>query len=213
MNNRVLDPIDRNSEILFGLFMVLSFTGALSVASAGRQEVREMLLAAIGCNIAWGIVDGVMYMLRSIVVRARQARLWREVTSATRPGSAHELIAQEFGPLAGALGTPDLERTRQWIVAQPNHVAPTAAVTLRDLLGGLSVFLLVFASTFPPTLPFLFFSDLRTAMHVSAAVAILMMFVCGYEWGRFAGLKPLRSAMVMVALGASVKAVIIALGG
>jgi len=213
MNPRVLDPIDRNSEILFGLFMVLSFTGALSVVSAGPKEVREMLFAAIGCNIAWGIVDGVMYMLRNIVGRARQARLWRQVMAARRPESAHDLIAQELGPFACALGTPELERARQWIVAQPDHVAPAAAVTLGDVRGGIGVFLLVFASTFPPTLPFLFFTDLRVAMRVSAAIAITMMFLCGYGWGRFAGLNPWRAALVMVVLGAGIKGIVIALGG
>lgn len=40
--------------------MVLTFTGTLSAATAGREDVRIMLLAAIGCNAAWGIVDGVM---------------------------------------------------------------------------------------------------------------------------------------------------------
>ena len=54
----VLDPIERISEILFGLIMALTFTGTLSAASAGRAEVREMLLGAIGCNLAWGLVDG-----------------------------------------------------------------------------------------------------------------------------------------------------------
>ena len=39
----LLDPIDRNSEILFGLFMVLTFTGTLSAATAGREEVRITL--------------------------------------------------------------------------------------------------------------------------------------------------------------------------
>jgi len=33
---RVLDPIDRVSEVLFGLIMVLTFTGSLSVAEAGH---------------------------------------------------------------------------------------------------------------------------------------------------------------------------------
>ena len=213
MNNRVLDPIDRNSEILFGLFMVLSFTGALSVTSTGQKEVREMFVSAIGCNLAWGFVDGVMYILRNIVARARQARLWRTVISAPRPESAHELIVQEIGPLSGALGAPEFERTRQWMVAQPENVAPAAVVTGRDLIGGLGVFLLVFASTFPPVLPFLFFGNLRTAMRVSAAAAIVIMFLCGYEWGRFAGLRPLRAGLVMVVLGVGIEAVIIALGG
>ena len=63
----VLDPIDRNAEILFGVFMCLTFTGTMSVATAGREEVRTMLIAAIGCNTAWGLVDGVMHLLRTLV--------------------------------------------------------------------------------------------------------------------------------------------------
>ena len=50
---QVLDPIERVSEVLFGLIMVLTFTGSLSVASPERSEVREMLVGAIGCNLAW----------------------------------------------------------------------------------------------------------------------------------------------------------------
>lgn len=213
MSNRVLDPIDRVSEILFGLFMVLSFTGTLSVASAGPKEVQEMLLAAVGCNIAWGFVDGVMYVLRNLVTRARQSRLWHTVLSEQRPEAAHWLISEEIGGLSASLDRAGLERTRQWILAQPRDAAPVAGVSRKDVVGGLGVFLLVFASTFPPVLPFVFFDDLRLAMRVSAALAIAMMFICGYQWGRFAGLRPLRSGLVMVILGVAVEAVIIALGG
>jgi hypothetical protein len=59
--------------------MVLTFTGTLSVLDSGREEVRSMLVAAIGCNIAWGFVDGVMYVLRNLVARGRKARLARAV--------------------------------------------------------------------------------------------------------------------------------------
>ena len=51
---RVLEPIERISEVLFGLIMVLGFTGSLSAAQAGRSDVRTMLFGAIGCNLAWG---------------------------------------------------------------------------------------------------------------------------------------------------------------
>jgi len=47
-SRRVLDPMDRVSEVLFGLIMVLTFTGSLSVAQAGRTEVRTMLLGTLG---------------------------------------------------------------------------------------------------------------------------------------------------------------------
>ena len=211
--NRVLDPIDRNSEILFGLFMVLSFTGTLSVATAGQQEVREMMVAAIGCNLAWGFVDAVMYVLRNIVARARQATLWKAVLGATDHEAAHGVIAREIGPLAASLEPGALERTRNWIVAQPSHVAPAAGLAKSDLVGGLGVFLLVVASTFPPVLPFAIFDDLHTAMRVSFAAAAVMLFTCGSAWARYAGLRPWRAACVMVALGAAIEAVIIALGG
>jgi len=192
---------------------VLTFTGTLSVASAGRDEVRTMLVAAIGCNIAWGFVDGVMYVLRNLVVRGRQARLVRAVRGASRPEQAHRLIGDEMGGLCGALGTAELDRVRQWIVAQPAQAGPVVRVTGRDLRGAVGVFLLVFLSTFPVVLPFVFIADPGTAKRVSAAVAIAMLYLCGYGWGRYADLKPWRTGLVMVLLGVAVEAVVIALGG
>jgi VIT1/CCC1 family predicted Fe2+/Mn2+ transporter len=209
---RVLDPIDRISEVLFGLFMVLTFTGTLSVLDSGRDEVRSMLIAAIGCNIAWGFVDGVMYVLRNLVARARKARLVRAVRSA-RPEQAQRLICAELGGLSAALAAADLERLRQWIMAQPEPDARPGRVTQLDLRGAVAVFLLVFLSTFPVVLPFVFIADPGIAKRVSAAVAIAMLFLCGQAWGRYAGLKPWRTGLVMVGLGLAVEAVVIALGG
>jgi len=210
---RVLDPIDRISEVMFGLFMVLTFTGTLSVVDSGRDEVRSMLVAAIGCNIAWGFVDGVMYVLRNIVARGRNATLLRAVRGAARPEQAHRIIGDELGGLSRAMAVADLERVRQWIVAQPSSAAQGVGVTKLDLRGAVGVFLLVFASTLPVVLPFVFIADPGVAKRVSAAVAIAMLFLCGYAWGRYAGLRPWRSGLVMVLLGLAVEAVVIALGG
>ena len=54
-----LEPMERISEILFGLIMVLTYTCSFSVAGAGREEVRTMLVGALGCNLAWGVIDAV----------------------------------------------------------------------------------------------------------------------------------------------------------
>ncbi len=210
---RLLDPIDRNSEVLFGLFMVLTFTGTLSVATAGREDVKLMLVAAIGCNIAWGFVDGVMYVLRNLVVRAREATLDRAVRAARRPEEAHHLIATQIGPMAAALGAPGLERVRLWIIDQPPPPAGRVPLTAHDLRSALGVFLLVFLSTFPVVLPFVFIADLQLAKRLSAATAIAMLFLCGYGWGRYGGLSPWRAGLVMVLLGVVVEAIVIALGG
>jgi VIT1/CCC1 family predicted Fe2+/Mn2+ transporter len=212
-SSRVLDPIERISEVLFGLFMVLTFTGTLSVVESGRDEVRSMLVAAIGCNIAWGFVDGVMYVLRNLVARGRKARLVRAVHGADRPEQAHRIIGDELGGMAGALGPIELERVRQWIVAQPVPEVTLSSVTALDLRAAVAVFLLVFLSTFPVVLPFVFITDPGLAKRVSAAVAIAMLFLCGYGWGRYASVKPWRTGVAMVLLGLGIEAVVIALGG
>ena len=209
----MLDPIDRTSEVLFGLFMVLTFTGTLSVASAGRDDVREMLIAAIGCNIAWGFVDAVMYVLRNLVSRSRKASFTRAVRAAQRPEQAHALIADELRGSADDLGSQALEALRQWLSTHPAELPQRARLTMDDLRGAAGVFLLVVASTFPPVLPFVFFDNLPTAMRVSAAIAIVMLFISGYGWGRYAGLRPVRVGLVMVVLGILIQAVVIALGG
>jgi hypothetical protein len=210
---QLLDPIDRASEILFGLFMVLTFTGTLSVATAGGEDVKLMLIAAIGCNTAWGFVDGVMFVLRNLVVRARDATFATAIRGAHRNEDAHHLIASQIGPMAAGLDAAALERVRRWIVDQPAPVAGRAVLTAHDLRSAVGVFLLVFASTFPVVLPFLFIADLRTAMRLSAAIAIVMMFLCGYRWGHYGGLSPWRSGIALVLLGVIVEAVVIALGG
>src|SRR5213078_3832696 len=67
-----LDPIQRVSEVLFGLIMVLTFTGSLSVAEAGREDVRTMLIGALGCNLAWGLIDGIMYLMACLSEQAQR---------------------------------------------------------------------------------------------------------------------------------------------
>ena len=41
--------------------MVMTFTGSISVAESGHGQIRDTLLGAIGCNLAWGIIDAGMY--------------------------------------------------------------------------------------------------------------------------------------------------------
>lgn len=66
---RVLEPVERLSEVLFGLIMVLTFTGSLSLAAAGREAARTMLIGALGCNLAWGIIDATMYLMSRLSER------------------------------------------------------------------------------------------------------------------------------------------------
>ena len=93
------------------------------------------------------------------------------------------------------------------------EVPAKPALQWRDVQAAILIFVLVFLSTFPVVLPFVFIDHLHRAMRVSAAVAITMLFLCGYTWGKYAGMRPWRVGAVMVIIGVVVEAAIIALGG
>src|SRR5881275_2802918 len=98
-SKRVLDPIDRISEVLFGLIMVLTFTGSLSVVEAGRESIRTMLIGALGCNLAWGIIDGVFYLMGCLAEKGRALLAFRAVHKATDPKKAQLLVAGALPPV------------------------------------------------------------------------------------------------------------------
>jgi VIT1/CCC1 family predicted Fe2+/Mn2+ transporter len=80
-------------------------------------------------------------------------------------------------------------------------------------LSAAGICLLVFASTFPLVIPSLFIGEVRPALRLSNAVAIIMMFLCGYVFPRCTGLRPWPTRLVMVAIGCAMVGVAIALGG
>ncbi len=100
---RLLEPMDRVSEILFGLIMVLTFTCSFSVANAGRSEVRKMLEAALGCNVAWGIIDGVFYLMSCLSEQGHNILALRAVRSTSDPAEAHRIIAEALPPVLAAV--------------------------------------------------------------------------------------------------------------
>jgi VIT1/CCC1 family predicted Fe2+/Mn2+ transporter len=210
---RVLEPIDRISEVLFGLIMVLTFTGSLSAAESGQAEVHMMLVGAIGCNVAWGLIDAIMYLMGCLSDRAADIRTASAIRSSRNPDDAGVAIAAALPPVvASALEPADLRRIHAKVMQDlPSLDHPR--LHWDDWLGAIAVFLLVFVSTIPVVLPFLFLSDAVVAIRVSNAIAIAMMFATGYAFGRVAGYRPLLMGGSMVLLGAVLVALTIALGG
>lgn len=212
-SRHVLQPGERIAEALFGLIMVLSFTGSLSVADAGRDDVRTMLIGALGCNIAWGIIDGILYLMDCLSERGRDIRALRAARNAAAPEEAHRVIAEALPPMVAAtLGPAEYEVVRQklLLVDEPPS-RPWLSKT--DWLGGLAVFLWVFVITFPVSIPFIFMHDVARAMRVSNGIAVGLLVIMGYAYGRIANYHPWLTSLAMVVLGVALVAATIALGG
>lgn len=211
--DRVLEPVERISEILFGLIMALTITGAVSVATSDHFQIRTMLWAAIGCNLAWGIIDGGMYLMARLGERGRNAVIARAVRELSNREDAHRIIADELPPLLGSIFQPaQLEFIRERISQIPaSDLRP--GLTGRDWLGAFGVCILVVLSTFPVVIPFIVFGDARLALRTSNAFAVVLLFICGILFARHAGLWPWTTGVIMVAIGAALVSVAIALGG
>jgi hypothetical protein len=208
----ILDPLERSSEIIFGLIMALTFTSTISLV-ASKADVRMMLVGALGCNIAWGIVDAAMYLLSQTVSRERLRSLALAVASAP-PENARHIIIENMPLETGRIFTEsELERIASVVRSSPipgRRIVPTSD----ELRGAAGIFLLVFFSTVPVALPFAFFEDVGVALRTSNAIAVALLFAVGSSLGKHMEWKPYWATGVIVSLfGAILVAITIALGG
>jgi hypothetical protein len=209
---RLLDPVDRISEILFGLIMAVTIVGSLSIASAGAHEVRSTMVAALGCNLAWGLVDAVMYLVRTLTERSRNLALARQVVGA-EPAVAHRLIGEALPPpVARLVGPAELEAMRRRLLEM--SLPDGAALHPIDFLEAFGIFVLVVLATFPVVAPFMLTQDAQLAMQISRVVTLVMLFFAGHAFGRHAQHPhPWRTGLAMALFGALLIAVVKALGG
>ena len=210
---RVLEPSERIAEVLFGLIMVLTFTGSLSVADAGRDDIRAMLIGALGCNVAWGIIDGLLYLMGCLGERSRGLAVYQGVRGASDLVQARQSIAAALpSVIASVLQPTDFERMRERLQALPGP-PERARLSGSDWQGALAVCLLVVLSTFPVAVPFIVMQNATRAMRVSNAIAVAMLFVTGVAYGRSVGWHPWVVGVGMVALGSALVALTMTLGG
>jgi VIT1/CCC1 family predicted Fe2+/Mn2+ transporter len=208
-----LDKPSRISEILFGLIMVLTFTGTISASTAGKQEVRELLWAALGCNIAWGLVDGIMYLMDVLVGRAYNVMQLNRIKRSESKVESREIIRDNLSPLlADLMDNEDIDRLDEKLKKLP-ELSVRKTFILKDFLIAGQIFILVFLVTFPVALPFLFIDNVALAMRISNGVALLLLFAGGFTLARYSGLRPVITALAYTAIGVFLVALTMSLGG
>jgi hypothetical protein len=208
-----LRSVDRINEVLFGLIMVLTFTCSISAATSGHEELRTVLWSALGCNVAWGLVDAFMFLFSVLLVRGEMFSSVRTIRTATSQVAASEAVKETLPPFISQILTQEqvdyLKKEIKKLPEPPKKIFSTA----HDLRQALLIFLIVSLSTFPVTLPFLLIHDLRFAMRVSNAVALLLLFFTGIYLAKQTGQRKVLTGIAFAFIGSVLVAFTMALGG
>ena len=204
-------------EILFGLIMTLTFTLAAGIViqEEGRDGARAMLIAILGCNLAWGIIDGVLYVLGQVFERGRLRRIGFHLRQATSDSEARRMVADELDETLTSMTDESTRHSLYQSIVERARSAPQMVNRVRraDLLGGLAAGWLVFACSFPAVLPFLLLDDPRLALRVSNAILLGLLFFVGWRWARHTLAKPWIAGVTFLLVGLLLVALAIPLGG
>ena len=217
--HKYLDPGESLGEILFGLIMTLTFTlgAGIIIEDEGREGARQLLIALMGCNIAWGLIDGVLYLAGQLFDRSRLRRVGQAVRGAGDQRSAVTIVAGELDELLDHV-TSAGERDELYSRIATNlrsGASPPKPNTISraDIMGAFTSFWLVVVSSIPAAIPFLLFDNARFALRVSNAILLAMLFVIGYWCARYTVAKPWLVGLALLVGGIALVVVAIALGG
>jgi hypothetical protein len=214
--HRHLDPASTMGELIFGMIMVMTFTlGARLIGADEPTDGRELLIAAVGCNIAWGIIDAFLFLLGTIHERRRLASVQAALRGSKTDAAALTLLREELGDGLSRLATREIQDAFYADIASGARRGTEASVRLTadDLRGALLVFVLVVLTAVPAAIPFLLIEDSYVALRVSNGVMTVLLFFIGYTWGKHVGAKPLLSGILVMSIGVALVLVAIPLGG
>jgi len=211
-----LEPGESLSEVLFGLIMTLTFTlGAGMMVKEDPNAARDLLIATIGCNVAWGIIDGAFYVTGNLFERARMKRAGEAIRAAKSDEAAAAIVESELDEMIGL--TVHADERADLYQRMARHVRASRPQPLRlvrsDLYGALASFWLVFFASIPAALPFLFIRDAWIALRVSNAILVSFLFLAGYRWARHTALWPWLTGLTFMVAGVALVGIAISLGG
>jgi VIT1/CCC1 family predicted Fe2+/Mn2+ transporter len=208
-----LDPIDRLSETLFALMIILSFILAIRVslhtgelhAPVSAAYVNELVITMLTAIVGWGAIDGVMYALFSVFDRGEKQRLLERVQTATTPAEGIEAIAEKLDPILEPItGAGQRQLLYEDVLAHLSDSQPKPVGIKRDdVAGAVGCVLVAVISVLPSLAPFVLLQDhFMLALRLSTLVSFGMLFAAGWSYGRYSRMHPWKTGLALLAAGA-----------
>jgi VIT1/CCC1 family predicted Fe2+/Mn2+ transporter len=221
---RLLDPIDRLSETIFSVLILLTFTLAYLILRVGTEPLEPissgyllgLAVAALGAIFAWGLIDGVVYVLLAVLERGEKHRFLARIQTSPTREEGLKAVAEELDfilePITGEgqrrlLYEDVLDHLRD---SRPQ----TVTLTRDDLYGGLGCVLIAVLSVLPSLLSLVLLRDhYWIALRVSNLISVGVLFYTGYQWGRYSGSGPIKTGLLLASIGLLLAGIAIPLGG
>lgn len=213
---KYLDPSSRIAEILFGLIMVLSFTLTAGILiKQTPNAARELLLATLGCNIAWGIIDGAFYIMNAILDHSQRNQTVLAIQKARDETSLLRIIGDRLDDtLLGFVKKDERQRLYQSIAKHAKEAKlEKVRLNKEDFMGALASCILVILATLPAIIPFLFLDNAYWALRLSNLLLILLLFFVGVTWAKYTQTNRWGTGLVFMVIGLCFVGLAIALGG
>lgn len=184
--------------------------------SGGKYvSARIVIFAVLGCNIAWGVVDGIVYIFSNLLERGRLSKFVSYVKS-NSPEKVVTILENEIeNTIFKSLNHEEKKQISTDFLKSISKVTPQKThITKDDMFGSLAIFVLVFTSGFIAVVPFFFLpNNVYLALKLSNIISIILLFNVGYQWAKYPDRNKIKTGVAMVLIGFFIAAVTTLLGG
>ncbi len=206
----LIDPIDRLTESLFSILILLTFTMTSWIISRSgsdqmltSENIFDLAIAALVTVIAYGAIDGVIYALLTMFGRGESHRLLQGIQAADSEQEAVEVIADYLDyTLEPITGEPERQQLYHHILVQLRNSQPREIGLKReDITAGLTHILVAILVIIPPLFPLVAMRrDPGMAILVSNLISFFLLFFVGYRWGKYTGANPWKTGLIILAV-------------
>jgi VIT1/CCC1 family predicted Fe2+/Mn2+ transporter len=219
-----LDPIDALFVIFYSILFALLFTLSYGIliyhgiisSSFATGYSRELFFTILGAITAWGIIDGVLYILGANFARSERHRLLQHVQSSDNEEEAATAIANELDFILEPITSAEQRHALYHDIRAHLSLAEPQAMGIQraDVVGAIATVVLYIVAVLPSLLPLLLLpNNTALAIRISNLVSFIMVFAAGYIWGIHTSTNPWKKGLLLTSVCLAMVVVAMLIGG
>ncbi len=186
-------------EMLYGYIMAMLFISAARFGLIQITDATDLVVLMIGMDFTWGAIDCILFYL---VDTFDQKRMLKDLRSDVSAAEKAEMIDGDFD--CSPLDLIEENSRRRICMEVASSPLESSEVMRKDrrrmFTSAVYCFIATVTPLVPAVLPLLLIDDLYDAMFVASAISSAMMFVVGWHFGKYIGVKGWKSGTLIAAV-------------